>query len=694
MTSLTKFPVTQLTGVGKATATRLAALNIHTVYDVLLHFPHSYQDRSHVVPIAHTQLGQTAVVEGTIVQTQVQFAKRRSLLCTLEDETGRIVLRFFHFNSMQQKYSLHEGARLRCFGEVRVHQHQKHMIHPEYHTVKSEKPLEHQDCYTPVYPTTVGVGQAVWRNLTAHALDMLSEYEDTLRHSIVETLFQKYDLPDLVSAIRLLHRPPLDVDLLLLTNYQHPAQQRFVFAELLAHHLHMRQVRLSLQQEHAVPLTQTTLHDPLVKVLPFQLTQAQQRAITIISDELSKPQPMMRLLQGDVGAGKTLVALFALLQAVASQQQAVLMAPTELLAQQHASTLGKLCDPLGVNVMCLTGQLSATIRREYLAQIEKGNASIVVGTHALFQKDVTIPKLAFIVIDEQHRFGVNQRLALRDKGKHAGCVPHQLVMTATPIPRTLAMTFYADLAYSVLDELPPGRTPVTTVAVPNTRRDEVIIRIQDRCQSKQQVYWVCTLVEDSEVLQCEAAESTAKYLQAQLPQLTVSLVHGRTKTEEKQALMQRFKQGEIDLLVATTVIEVGVDVPNASLMIIENSERLGLSQLHQLRGRVGRGTQQSHCVLLYQAPLTPMAHERLAVLRDTQDGFVIAEKDLALRGPGDLLGTRQAGLMQFRFADLVRDQHLLSKVQMAADQILNEHPERATQFLTQFFPNQTDRVLA
>ena len=676
MFGLDKLAVTQLSGVGKATAQRLAQLQIYSVYDVLLHCPSGYQDRSRTIPIATTTVGQMAVIEGTITHTKVQLGRRRSLLCTLADDSGSIVLRFFHFNATQQRASLHEGARLRCFSQVRMHRQQKHMVHPEYQVLNTMESAAHGDgAYTPIYPSTAGMSQAVWRKLSMQALKLLHQHWSSMHDTAVEAFFKRYGLPDLLQALQVIHNPSLDEDLTVLQAGQHVAQQRLVFAELLAHHLQLRQLRARLAQDKAVALLQQSSHKLLLQQLPFALTAAQQRAINIISQELAQTQPMLRLLQGDVGSGKTLVALFALLQAAANQYQAVLMAPTELLAQQHLHTIQQWTQKLHIKCLCLSGQLTAAVRRDYLAQIASGEVAIIVGTHAVFQQAVEVPHLALIVIDEQHRFGVKQRLALRDKAKTLGYVPHQLVMTATPIPRTLAMTCYADLACTVLDELPPGRTPVTTVAVAHTRRDEVIARIRACCRTKQQAYWVCTLITESDVLQCQAAESALEQLQAQLPELNIALIHGRSPSVEKQAIMQAFRQGGIDLLVATTVIEVGVDVPNASLMIIENPERLGLAQLHQLRGRVGRGWRQSYCVLLYQAPLSSLAHERLAILRASQDGFVIAEKDLALRGPGDILGTRQAGMIQFRIADLVHHQGLLPKVQAAADDALSHHPD-------------------
>ena len=671
--ALTQIDCNDLNGVGKATAKRLHSLELYTAWDVLLHFPHSYQDRTTLFSIAEAPLDQAVMVEGTILKTQTLYGRKRSLLCTLADDSGELLLRFFHFNAMQQRYSLHAGARLRCFGEVRSHQHLKQMIHPEYRNVKAGDDFAGESTLTPVYPSTVGISQSTWRAMTAHALTLLEKTED---NSFWLEVCERFEFIPMKQALPLIHYPEKSQSVESERVMNRPSgqaegwieRQTFAFIELVSHQMAMQQRRQQLATQQAQPLSVTgSFTQVLQSQLPFALTSAQQRAINTIHKELTQSHPMVRLLQGDVGAGKTLVALFALLQACEAGFQAALMVPTELLAQQHFENLSKLCNTLPVRLVCVTGQLSAVEKRDTLAAIAAGDIDILIGTHALFQKDVVCARLALVVIDEQHRFGVEQRMALRDKGCEGAMMPHQLLMTATPIPRTLAMTFYADLACSVLDELPPGRTPVTTVALANTRRDEVIARIRQRCGAGCQAYWVCTLVEESEALAAEAAATTAQQLHSELSELNIALVHGRSKADEKVQIMQAFKRAEIDLLVATTVIEVGVDVPNASLMIIENAERLGLAQLHQLRGRVGRGAQQSHCVLLYQAPLTPLARERLAILRDSCDGFVIAEKDLALRGPGDLLGTRQAGLLQFRFADLARDQYLMPKVLAAGE---------------------------
>ncbi|MES9967846.1 MAG: ATP-dependent DNA helicase RecG, partial [Sedimenticola sp.] len=525
--------------------------------------------------------------------------------------------------------------------------------------------------------TTVGMHQLTWRGMSEKGLAILEAAPDALPEWLPDELLNQFSLPDLARAIRYLHRPPPDADQKVLLEGRHPAQRRLAFEELLAHQLSLRLLREKQNRAAAPPLVPSgDLTGRLLDRLPFELTRAQSRVMAEISNDLSLGHPMMRLVQGDVGSGKTVVAALAALQAVEADHQVVLMAPTELLAEQHLRSFMGWLEPLGLEVAWLTGRHKGRARESVLADIASGTARVVVGTHALFQEDVAFHGLGLVIIDEQHRFGVHQRMALREKGSSSGRVPHQLIMTATPIPRTLAMSAYADLDVSVIDELPPGRTPVSTVVISDSRRDQVIERVRAACQSGRQAYWVCTLIEESEALQCQAAEDTAALLTESLPGLRVGLVHGRLKAPEKEAVMSSFKAGDLDLLVATTVIEVGVDVPNASLMIIENPERLGLAQLHQLRGRVGRGSVESHCVLMYHAPLSENAQQRLAVMRETSDGFVVAQKDLELRGPGEVLGTRQTGEMQFRIADLMRDQPILEQVQKAAMMMLKEYPDR------------------
>ncbi|MCX4190670.1 ATP-dependent DNA helicase RecG [Methylophaga sp. OBS3] len=682
-------PVTVLSGVGEKLAEKLAKLGIHQVQDLLFHLPLRYQDRTRLMPLGSLRLQQESLVEGVIGLTQVSFGKRRSLLCHISDGTGSLVLRFFHFSKSQQQ-QLAKGRRIRCFGEVRKGPSTLEMVHPEYQLVNESGVTPVDAALTPVYPTTEGLHQLSWRKLIRQALALLDEQQ---MPALLSPLDGEHPLLayQLNEALQFVHLPPPDSDVQQLINREHPAQKRLAFEELLAQQLTMRQVRKQMQQ-HDAPVLQgdSPLAQQLLGNLPFPLTGAQQRVLQDIYRDIKQAIPMQRLVQGDVGSGKTVVAALAAIAAVASGYQAVMMAPTELLAEQHFQTFNNWLSPLGITVGWCAGKQTAAQRRETIQALEAGEIKVAVGTHALFQDEVTFANLGLVVIDEQHRFGVHQRLALRDKGRKTNSYPHQLVMTATPIPRTLAMTAYADLQVSVIDELPPGRQPVTTAVVADSRRDEVIERVHNACLQKRQVYWVCTLIEESEHLQCQAAEDTAANLQAALPDLTVLLVHGRMKSSEKDAVMQAFKRGEADLLVATTVIEVGVDVPNASLMVIENAERLGLAQLHQLRGRVGRGSVQSHCLLMYHPPLSENGQARLKCLRESNDGFVIAQRDLEIRGPGELLGTRQTGLPQFRVADLLADQALLPAVSRAADKLMQQAPDAAEALIQRWFANKID----
>jgi ATP-dependent DNA helicase RecG len=660
--------------VGPRAASRLARLGLRSVQDVLFHLPLRYQDRTRITPIGLLRPGDQAVIEGVIELTQIQYAKRRMLLSRVSDGSGSLTLRFFHFNAAQQA-ALARGARVRCFGEVRAGKCGLEMIHPEYRLINHNAVSPVEERLTPIYPATEGVHQQTLRPLTQQALRLLQNHPETLHEWLPESLLRELQLPKLADALLYVHYPPPDAPVALLEQGEHPAQRRLAFEELLAHHLSLRELRGRVQR-HPAPLLDAPgkLMAALLGHLPFHLTPAQQRVIGEIRHDLARAVPMLRLVQGDVGCGKTLVAACAALHAIEAGYQAALMAPTELLAEQHLQNFTRWFAPLDVDVAALTGKLKKGARIEMAARIQNGDAALVIGTHALFQEDVQFHKLGLVIIDEQHRFGVHQRLALRSKGFNNGRYPHQLIMTATPIPRTLAMVAYADLDSSVIDQLPPGRTRVETSVISDARRAQVVERVHQACRAGRQAYWVCTLIEESEMLQCQAAQDTAAQLAAALPDLRIGLVHGRLKAQEKDAVMRRFKQGEIDLLVATTVIEVGVDVPNASLMIIENAERLGLAQLHQLRGRVGRGTAQSHCALLYHAPLSHYAGTRLATLRDTSDGFEIARKDLELRGPGEVLGTRQAGLLQLHIADLARDQHLLPQIEHTAALLLNTYP--------------------
>ncbi len=668
-------PLTDLSGVGPALAKKLERLNVHRVEDLLFLLPLRYEDRTQLVPIGALQPGNRSLITGEVLLAETAYRGRRNLLVRIGDGTGQVTLRFFHF-SRQQQAQFQPGVHLSCFGEARKGSAGLEMIHPEYRVLRANQDAAINETLTPIYPATEGVQQGRLRNLTDQALRIMDGRppEELLPFEVIG----KLGLPSLADAIRYLHRPPPDADVEQLQGGTHPCQQRLAFEELLAHYLSLRNLRTLAQTEHATALTEG-VHDvdQFIAALPFELTAAQHRVVEEILNDLRQPHPMMRLIQGDVGSGKTVVAAIACLKAVACGVQAAIMAPTELLAEQHWRSFGDWFRPLGIEPAWLSGSQRSTARREALEAIASGGARIVVGTHALFQEGVEFHNLALVVIDEQHRFGVHQRVALREKGIRRDSHPHQLVMTATPIPRTLAMAAYADLDTSVIDELPPGRQPVATVALPNTRRDEIVARVRAACLAGHQAYWVCPLIDESEVLDYEAAEASYEMLTRELPDLRVGLVHGRMRSAEKERGMRAFKDGMIQLLVATTVIEVGVDVPNASLMIIENAERMGLSQLHQLRGRVGRGSQQSHCVLLYKPPLGSLARSRLAVLRETNDGFVVAQRDLELRGPGELLGTRQTGLPDYRIANLVRDAALMPDVQIAAESVRRDTPDAA-----------------
>ncbi len=669
--------VQKLRGVGPQLGQKLAGMGITTIQDLLFHLPLRYIDKTKISPIGSLQTLTSAVIEGHIRASDIVFGRRRSLVCRLQDHSGTITLRFFHFNRAQQK-NLQPGARLRCFGEVRRGQSGAELYHPEYQLIDGPSPPVLEDTLTPVYPASDGLTQPRIRDLCGQALKYLDKTQ--VRELLPPCGPQHYSLTE---ALQLLHRPPLDTALNLLAEGQHPAQQRLAFEELTAHHLSLLRLRQRIQKQPAPRLKFNVRQEQsFLAQLGFSLTSAQARVSREICRDIDSTVPMLRLIQGDVGSGKTVVAALAAIQAIANNQQAALMAPTEILSEQHRINFENWLRPLGIRVAWLTGKLKGKARSVQLQAIADGSAQMIIGTHALFQDSVEFSRLGLTIIDEQHRFGVHQRLALRKKGIRSAdaltpvdCLPHQLIMTATPIPRTLAMSAYADLDCSTIDELPPGRKAIETLVVTELRRNDVIERVKQACLAGRQAYWVCTLIEESDALEAKAAEITAAELQLIFPELCVALVHGRLKAGEKLEVMQRFKNGQINLLVATTVIEVGVDVPNASLMIVENAERLGLSQLHQLRGRVGRGSERSHCVLLYSPPLSRQGSERLRTMRETNDGFKIAEKDLQLRGPGEVLGTRQTGDMQLRVADLQRDAHMLFMVKQSAHTILSQHPE-------------------
>ncbi len=666
-------PVTALRGVGDALAERLRALGVENTQDLLFLLPLRYEDRTHIVPLGELRPGQRAAIEAEVQLTEVSFRGRRQLLCRVSDGSGFLTLRFFHFTAQQQQ-ALVRGLRIRCFGEARRSAQGLEFVHPEYRNAATAAARAAEDHLTPIYPATEGITQGRLRQLVLAALEQSSTQE--LPDWLPPPLLTHANMPTLRAALEYVHRPPSDAPVEALLEWRHPAQRRLAFEELLAHHLSLKLLRKRIQSEPGWALpANDTLKKRLLAALPFRLTHAQQRALSEVEADLGLAKPMLRLVQGDVGCGKTLVAALAATRALHAGRQVALMAPTELLAEQHAQNFQGWFKPLGVEVALLAGRQSGKARSTTLAAIASGRAPIVVGTHALFQESVDFAALALVIVDEQHRFGVHQRLSLSEKGSYGGYRPHQLIMTATPIPRTLAMTAYADLDVSVIDELPPGRTPVQTVVLAEQRRDEVVLRIRTACLQGRQAYWVCPLIDESDEVPYQAAEETAAALAEALPDLHVGLVHGRMPAAAKQGVMQRFKAAKIQLLVATTVIEVGVDVPNATLMVIENAERMGLAQLHQLRGRVGRGDHASSCLLLYRAPLSGIARERLAVMRATNDGFEVARRDLELRGPGELLGTRQTGLAQMRVADLLRDADLLPRVQIAAEALLRDWPQ-------------------
>ena len=670
---LAETPVANLRGAGPQVAKRLAAIGIDTVQDLLFHLPFRYQDRTRITPIAASRVGQEVLVQGEIRSTRVTFGRRRSLVIVIVDGGGLLTVRLFHFSASQQA-QMQTGMNMRCFGEIRRGPNGLEMVHPEYRIAADNTAVELEDRLTPIYPSTEGVGQTLLRRFIDQALEMLEG--GAVQELLPALILERFQFASLKSALQSVHRPSPEVSLERLNTDGHPGIQRLAFEELTAQQLALKRLRRDLDRKPAPVIAPPgELAKRFRDNLPFTLTTAQRRVCAQIATDLRRAHPMHRLLQGDVGSGKTVVAAIAALHTIEAGLQAAVMAPTEILAEQHLRNFTQWFAPLKLNVTWLSGKLPAAIRRKSRDSIARGESHVVVGTHALFQDDVSFARLGLMVVDEQHRFGVDQRLALRNKGASELGVPHQLIMTATPIPRTLAMAAYADLDTSVIDELPAGRTPVDTAVIPEERRAEVVARVHHACAQGQQAYWVCTLIDESEALQAQAAEDICNELAQALPDLTVALVHGRLKSAQKAQVMARFSAGEIHLLIATTVIEVGVDVANASLMIIENSERLGLSQLHQLRGRVGRGATQSVCVMLYKGPLSLNARARLEVMRATTDGFLVAQRDLELRGPGEILGTRQTGVLKLRVADLIRDQAMVPKAARAASAVMDQFPE-------------------
>ncbi len=676
--------VSALPGVGPALAETLARLGLERVQDLWFHLPLRYEDKTRVTAIADLRAGERAQVEGVIEAVERGFRYRPQLKVAISDNSQQtLVLRFFHFRRSQSD-QLQPGTRLLCYGEVRQGSQGLEMVHPQYQRLMGDELATVDELLSPIYPTTEGLGQKRLAGVIAKALALLPP--EAQLELIPPALCEAHGLTSLREALLYVHRPPPDANLGQLTAGRHPAQQRLAFEELLTQHLSLKRMREAVRRRHSPRLRGTgQLRARLLAGLPFGLTGAQQRVSEEIATDVAQPKPMLRLVQGDVGSGKTIVAALAALAAVESGQQVALMAPTELLAEQHLQHFRHWLTPLDIEVAWLAGKVTGKARQRALQRVAEG-APVVIGTHALMQEGVAFGQLGLVIVDEQHRFGVQQRLELRDKGadRQSGLVPHQLVLTATPIPRTLAMSAYADLDVSAIDELPPGRTPVQTIAISNARRAEVIERIHVACLEGRQAYWVCTLIEESEQLRAQAAEVAHAELSAALADCRIGLIHGRMKPRDKQSVMDAFKAGELSVLVATTVIEVGVDVPNASLMVIENSERLGLAQLHQLRGRVGRGAVASNCVLLYQPPLGQLARERLQVMRETNDGFRIAEKDLELRGPGEVLGTRQTGQLSFRIADLARDAHLLPAVQEVGAHLLAQYPQQAERLIVRW----------
>lgn len=673
MTSLATLELTTLKGVGPHLADKLKKLGLYSVQDMLFHLPLRYEDRTRISPIGSLEPGMRTQVIGSIDAVDVVFRGRRTLVLMLSDGTGWLALRFFHF-SPSQRERLKRGVGLRCFGEVRPARDGLEMVHPEYEFVDIDQQHDSDEHLSPVYPATEGVRQGLLRKLMAEAYG----YIDAVTELVPQSVLDAHSLMPIGEALAYIHRPPPEADVRALASGMHPAQQRLAFEELMAHHLSLLAVRASAKAQQAPQFgvdSQSAVQ--LIELLPFSLTGAQQRVWQEIRDDLALGAPMQRLVQGDVGSGKTVIAALAALQAIDAGYQVALMAPTELLVDQHYTNLQQWLAPLGVSVLLVSAKLKAAERKHAHLHMASGEAQLVVGTHALFQEAVSFAHLGLVIVDEQHRFGVHQRLALREKGMDGKLVPHQLIMTATPIPRTLAQSVYADLDVSIIDELPPGRATVTTVALPQSRREEVVARVAHALEQDRQVYWVCPLVEESELLAAQAATQTAKTLAKLLPASRIGLVHGRLSAMDKADMMAAFKDRRIDVLVATTVIEVGVDVPNASLMIIENAERLGLSQLHQLRGRIGRGSVESSCVMMYQAPLSKAARARLDVMRRTHDGFEVARCDLAQRGPGEVLGTRQTGLADLHIADFVRDSALLPAVQQSAQMLFCGNPEAA-----------------
>ena len=678
--------IKHIQGIGPTIEDKLFSMGIKTVYDILFHLPIRYQDRSKVQPIGSIKKDHFVVIEGEIRVSDIIFNKRRNLLCKIQDQTGTITLRFFNFNKTQ-KNSFRPGIYIRCFGKTSISRGGLEMIHPEYEFINKDSLYKDSEYLTAIYSTTEGLSQKRWRKFISSAFELIKQ--DEIPELLTKEHLSKIKnnvTTDIYKTLKLLHYPPVNTDCLKIIEGNHPYQRRLAFEELISQRLSFRILKNKLIQSSVNDLYYCeNLEREFIKNLPFSLTKSQYKVLQELKSDLNKKTPMLRLLQGDVGSGKTVIGALLAIQCIKNKKQVALMAPTEILAEQHLNTFLLFFEKYNVNACLLTSKVNKRDKETILNNLSSGKIDIVIGTHAIIQDSVKFSDLGLVIIDEQHRFGVEQRRILKNKTKNKKSV-HQLIMTATPIPRTLAMTFYADLDYSIIDELPPGRKEINTIIVSNDRRKEVIDRIKNACNEGKQVYWICTLVEESETLQCQAAESTAEILSKNLTDINIGLVHGRLKSDEKTQIMSLFKSGDIQLLVATTVVEVGVDVPNASLIVIENPERLGLSQLHQLRGRVGRGEIQSHCVLMYQKPISKNAKERLTAMRETNDGFLLAEKDLALRGAGEMLGTKQSGEKQFRIANLERDMDMIDGVVHVSEIILNEDLNKANELISRWCP--------
>ncbi len=666
---------------------KLSRLGIRNELDLVLHLPIRYEDETHLFPITDAPQGQTVQVEGLITHNEVVMRPRRQLICHVEDSSGVLIMRFLNFYGSQIKtYAV--GRRVRLLGEIRSGFFGVEMVHPKCSIVRVGESLA--DTMTPVYPTTAGLSQKMLGKVINQVLQDAQKVR-YLTETLPESIIRQYRLAGFRDSVLCLHHPPPDTAIEALQARTHPAWQRIKFDELLAQQLSMR-LHYRQRRSHSAPVLEqkNQLTQQFLEQLAFKLTDAQIRVCAEIGHDLASAYPMQRLLQGDVGSGKTIVAALAALQAIENGFQAAFMAPTEILAEQHFQKLSNWFHPLGIRVAWLSGSQKKKQKLAVLEDIALGAAQLAIGTHALFQDQVQFHQLGLAIIDEQHRFGVHQRLALRMKGAQSNWVPHQLMMSATPIPRTLSMSYFADLDVSIIDELPPGRAPVVTKLIADNRREEIITRIRHACEQGKQVYWVCPLIEESDTLQLQTAMETHASLSNVFPDLRIGLVHGRLSTQEKTVVMTSFKQGEIQLLVATTVIEVGVDVPNASLMVIEHAERMGLSQLHQLRGRIGRGSAASICILMFQQPLSEIAKKRLKIIFEHTDGFEISRQDLQLRGPGEFLGARQSGVPMLRFADLEQDAGLLIAARATADHMLSEHPDLAQQHIQRWLGDKTE----